>query len=248
VGRSHIQGRYNILRYIDNKNTMKLFIYISRFILHIGNTLISISKIIYQPAQEKRVLPWFAVNGDKTLRLQYDLNSLSVVFDIGGYEGQWSSDIAAMYNCKIFIFEPVIEFAKNIKSRFSKNNNIQVLDYGLSGMNAKREIALAYDSSSTHKEGNKIEIQLVDVVAFMEEHGINEVDLMKINIEGDEYDLLDRLISSGKIKAIRNIQVQFHDFVSGAPERMNDIKINLSKTHKPTYQYEFVWENWERSN
>lgn len=225
---------------------MKLFIYISRFILHIGNTFISISKKIYQPVQEKRVLPWFAVNGDKTLRLQYDLNSFSVVFDIGGYEGQWSSDIAAMYNCKIYIFEPVIEYAKKIKCRFARNNNIQVFNYGLSGMDAKKDIALAYDSSSTHKEGNNIEIQLVDVVAFMEDHDIKEVDLMKINIEGDEYDLLERLLSSGKINSIKNIQIQFHDFVSGALERMNNIKKHLRETHKPTYQYEFVWENWKR--
>lgn len=225
---------------------MKLRIYTSRLIENIGNTLISLSKFIYQPEQEKRVLPWFAMNGDKTLRLQYDLNPSSVVFDIGGYEGQWSSDIAAMYNCNIFIFEPVDEFAEKIKIRFAKNNKIHVFDHGLSGMDARKEIALAQDGSSTHKEGNKIEIQLVDIVAFMKDNGIHEVDLMKINIEGDEYDLLDRLISSGKIKYIRNIQVQFHDFVSGALERMNHIKMDLSKTHKTTYQYEFVWENWER--
>jgi len=37
--------------------------------------------------QRKRVIPWFAVNGDQTLRLNYDLDANSLVFDLGGYKG-----------------------------------------------------------------------------------------------------------------------------------------------------------------
>ena len=68
---------------------------------------------------------------------------------------------------------------------------------------------------------------------------------MKVNIEGGEYDLLEGLIENGLTARIRNIQVQFHDFVPNAYERMKNIQLSLSKTHKITYQFEFVWENWE---
>ena len=71
---------------------------------------------------------------------------------------------------------------------------------------------------------------------------------MKINIEGGEYDLLDRLITTGLVGKIDNIQVQFHEFVPNAKERMQNIQKKLSKTHTPTYQYEFIWENWKRNN
>jgi hypothetical protein len=40
-----------------------------------------------------------------------------MVFDVGGYEGQWSSDIFSKYVCHIHIFEPVPEYAEQIASR-----------------------------------------------------------------------------------------------------------------------------------
>jgi hypothetical protein len=39
--------------------------------------------------------------------LEYDLNADSVCIDIGGYEGQWASDIFGRYGCTIHVFEPV---------------------------------------------------------------------------------------------------------------------------------------------
>src|SRR5438477_4586077 len=52
------------------------------------------------PLSEKRVIAWREINGDRTLRLSYDLSENDVVFDVGGYEGQWASDIYAMYGCR----------------------------------------------------------------------------------------------------------------------------------------------------
>jgi hypothetical protein len=74
------------------------------------------------------------------------------------------------------------------------------------------------------------------------------VDLMKINIEGGEYELLEHLIARGLTKRIRNIQVQFHeDVMAGAAGRMERIQSRLAETHHLTYQERFVWENWELS-
>jgi hypothetical protein len=42
-----------------------------------------------------------------------------------------------------------------------------------------------------------------------------------------------------------NIQVQFHDYTPDAAERMKKIQRALKKTHRTTYSFEFVWENWE---
>jgi hypothetical protein len=69
---------------------------------------------------------------------------------------------------------------------------------------------------------------------------------MKVNIEGGEYDLLDHLIESGLIQRVRWLQVQFHDFVPNAAERMRAIQDRLRATHEPEWQHEFVWESWRR--
>ncbi|TYQ26999.1 FkbM family methyltransferase [Pseudanabaena sp. UWO311] len=202
----------------------------------------------FEDIQAKRCAPWFRDNGDKTLRLEYDLSDDSIVFDIGGYEGQWSSDIFSMYCCSIYIFEPVETFAYNIKKRFAKNKKIHVYQHGLASITQSEEISVDGDSSSIFKDNTSSEkIYLVKAIDFIKENNISQIDLMKINIEGGEYDLLLHLLDSGFIENIDNIQVQFHDFFPDAEERMSDIQKKLEKTHLLTYQYPFVWENWCRN-
>lgn len=213
----------------------------------LGNRLICAGTRIYQLPAEKRTIPWFDANGDKTLRLTYDLCEDSTVFDLGGYEGQWASDIYAMYRCSIYVFEPVEEFAKKIQKRFERNDNIHVHQIGLSGVGRSTRVYLNRDSTSAFKQTPQCrEINLVRADDFLVTHKIDKIDLMKINIEGGEYDLLDHLLETGWIKRIRDIQVQFHDFVPDAEPRMKRIQIGLSRTHTLTYQYPFVWENWRK--
>jgi FkbM family methyltransferase len=197
--------------------------------------------------QFNRVQPWFAAKGDQTLRLDYELNSESIVFDVGGYKGEFATEILCKYNAKIYIFEPIAAFYLIIKNRFLKNEKVKSFHYGLAGKDEEMQISLSDNSSSVYLNSeNKETIQLKSIVDFIETNDIKKIDLIKINIEGGEYELLESLIDSGSISIIKNIQVQFHDFLfENAKERMNAIQENLSKTHELTYQFEFVWENWK---
>jgi FkbM family methyltransferase len=206
------------------------------------------ASLIYQSESRpsKAIVQWFADSGDKTLRLFYsDLCQDSLVFDVGGYEGQWASDIYSMYRCNIYIFEPVPEFADAIKRRFIANPDIEVYQVGFAQHSKKVQLNVNGDRSSILRQGRHVvECEFIRADDFLREHDIQLIDLMKINIEGAEYELLEHLLETGWIHKIRNIQVQFHDFLPGAKERMNRIQSELSKSHTLTYQYEFVWENW----
>ncbi len=196
--------------------------------------------------QYNRVKPWFTVKGDETLRLNYDLNTDSIVFDVGGYKGEFASEILCKYNANVYIFEPVRDFFLVIKNKFLKNEKVMSFNFGLAGKDQEMQISISDNSSSVYLKGEKKEtIQLKSIVDFIKRNNINQIDLIKINIEGGEYELLESLIENGCITVFKNIQVQFHDFLfENAKERMNKIQENLSKTHEITYQYEFVWENW----
>ncbi len=227
---------------------------LSRITARSGNALVSISRRLYQFSQEQTGLSreqqerfdrWFRDQGDKSLRLDYDLNENSMVFDLGGYEGQWTSDIFSKYGCTVHVFEPVAEFAEWIGNRFRPNKKIIVHNCGLAGENKTVRLALGKDGSSAFKSGEHVtEIRLVRALDFFIEHNISQIDLMKINIEGGEYELLEHLIGSDLIKNIRNVQIQFHDFVPDAERKMRQIQGDLERTHRLTYQYVFVWENW----
>jgi FkbM family methyltransferase len=200
-----------------------------------------------QTIQQQVVSHWFRDNGDKTFRLNYNLCTDSIVFDMGGYEGQWASDIFAKYCCTIHVFEPVLEFADNIEKRFAQNPKIIIHRVGLADRDQAVQIHFVDNQSSMYTSGTEVrEAKLISAKKFIDAEGIKHVDLMKINIEGGEYDLLDHLIDTGLVKQIANIQVQFHDHVPNAERRMQKIQQALQKTHYLTYQYPFVWENWKR--
>lgn len=200
-----------------------------------------------EKAYKQTINSWFLANGDETLRLQYkDLNHESTVFDLGGYKGQWSSDIFARYCCEVYCFEPVREFATAIEEKFSRNPKIHVFPYGLAEQTKSATISNGADGSSIFTGNGQENIQLIQASSFFKENNIKKIDLIKINIEGGEYDLLDHLIESGSIAMINNLQIQFHNFFPDAEQRMQAIQTNLRRTHTITWQYEFVWENWEK--
>jgi FkbM family methyltransferase len=210
-----------------------------------GRFLVSVANHFRLSDSNKR---WFRDRGNETLRLDYDeLNEESVVFDVGGYQGQWASDIYSKYRSRIHIFEAVPDYASLIGKRFEKNSSIVVHPFGLSGASKTIQIAVDADGSSGFRSAHDaVQGKLVDVAEFIAQHSLQKIDLMKINIEGGEYELLERLIQTGDIEKIVNVQVQFHDFVPDARTRMNKIQSQLSKTHFLTYQYEFIFENWKR--
>jgi FkbM family methyltransferase len=206
-----------------------------------------IFRTFYPSIRERRTRPWFSIRGDKTLRIEYDLKQEDVVFDVGGYEGQWASDVFSKYCCLVHVFEPVAPFVQQIAARFRHNPRISVHPFGLSGLSRTERILIAGDGSSLFRStGTPEEIKLVRASDFLAERGIDRIRLMKINIEGGEYELLEHLIETGLIRNISDVQIQFHDFVPDALDRMRKIQNALSRTHYPTYQYEFVWENWRR--
>lgn len=192
---------------------------------------------------------WSDDQGEWTLRVNYNLSTDSIVFDLGGYDGKWSQRIYDRYKCKIYIFEPVDDFYNIIKNLFINNNNIFVYNDGAGGKNEFVDIYMSENSTSVFdckNNNDKKTISIKKLSEFIDEQKIKNIDLLKINIEGMEYDLLDDLIFSDKLSLFEDIQIQFHDFVPNATERRNSIRESLSKTHYLTYDYEFIWENWKR--
>lgn len=188
-----------------------------------------------------------SVDGNNTLRVLYPLDKSSQVFDLGGYHGEWTAQIHGLYGCEIHVFEPIPELYENIKQKFKDSSNIKVFNFGLSDRNAELKISLANDGSSFYLDGpNKVDARVVAITDYLHDNSISNVDLIKINIEGDEYPLLESLLGTGLISVFDNIQVQFHANIAGAVDKRNSIRARLAETHYLTYDYEFVWENWKR--
>ena len=191
---------------------------------------------------------WFLDKGDETLRLSYLLDKSSIVVDVGGYVGDYAEAIYKKYGCSVYLFEPVPSFYNECVKRFSGNPSIVCLNYGLSSSSGWFEIGLDDNASSFKKIdiGEKTQLaQLRSVAEVYAELGLSKIDLIKINIEGGEFDLLPAMIDSGLIKQVKYLQIQFHNFIEGAVENRLSIRKSLEKTHREMWNYEFVWESWE---
>ncbi len=202
------------------------------------------------PSERLKALKrWYADEGDYRLRQDYNLGQDSFVLDFGGYQGQWASDLYSRYCCPIAVFEPVPQFAEKIQRRFARNERIEVLPFGLGGSTRTERIHLSADGSSVFgHSANVVDVRIRDANDWLVERGEPEVSLAKINIEGGEYELLDRLIETGQVARFRDIQVQFHELDTSSATKMERLQSLLRNTHELTYQYRFVWENWTRKN
>lgn len=191
---------------------------------------------------------WFAVRGDDTLRLGYALDKSSVVFDVGGYLGDFAENINRKFNCQVHVFEPVSSFYRHCVERFLANPSIQLHNYGLSCASGCFEIVLNSNESSFHRvdqPGTREWAELRSIGEVVAELGVDRIDLLKVNIEGGEFQLLPEIIRSGLIRKIRYLQIQFHNFDLDAPAARSRIRHDLSATHRQMWNYDFVWESWE---
>jgi FkbM family methyltransferase len=198
---------------------------------------------------------WFADNGDYTHNINYELNNDSVVIDLGGYYGLWIDEILKKNNPNIpniILVEPVPEFYNHLVTKYENYEKIKVMNVGVSTdkNEATKTLYVSSDGSSTNFNINVksvIQIKTMPIDKILSDNNINQVDLLQINIEGDEYGLMEYMIESNTIDKFKNIQIQFHLGIDNDIERRNIIQKNLvSKGFKNKFDYPFVWESWEK--
>lgn len=192
---------------------------------------------------------WFDADGDNLLRYKYPLNADSIVWDLGGYLGDYTYQIRMKYNCKVYLFEPISKFYESCSQRFQNDQNVVCLPFGLSNHTGEFEMNENDDKSSFEKPNdnisNNVIARLESVTETFENLGTNQIDLLKINIEGGEFDVLEALLDSSYINQVRFLQVQFHNFIPESNFRRKIIRDRLSNTHQEMWNYPFVWESWE---
>ena len=224
------------------KNPKLIAIYFNRKFEHYYKTNSHKGKLSQEFAN------WFNDFGDETLRLEYPLTSESVVFDLGGYKGDFAFEIHRKYNCFVYVFEPVQKFYGDCVERFRGNDKVKIFPYGLSNVTTFAFISDEADASTVvrnHSHESE-KIWLMEFAEVFEKLDIKCINLLKINVEGSEFLIVPHLIQSGLIGRIDNIQVQFHTFYPNAKLRRKIIRRRLSKTHTEKWNYPFVWESWAR--
>lgn len=178
---------------------------------------------------------WQAQNLEH-LRYEYVLEPDDVVIDLGAYCGEWASSVFSRYGCRLVCVEPgpwIVGFPYG-----------DVINKAAATYNGTMSFGGAYYYTSAH-EPQTHEYPCFDVNELLCEY--DEIALLKLNIEGGEYVLLNHVIDANCHLRIRDLQVQFH-LIEGKPieEMYGAIADKLTLSHRLTWRYPFCWENWER--
>lgn len=204
----------------------------------------------FMKPQGRAYVRWFFTGSEKKRYEYNDLNEDSLILDVGGYHGDFSQNIHDKYGCECYIFEPVHEFYYAICQRFEGNSKIRVWNCGLSGRSEREEMEISEDGSSSviDRESSVNEtVDMKDVFEFITENNIRNIDLMKINIEGGEYSLLERMIECGCMSMVNHFQIQFHEVADMSENRMKYIQKELEKSHILEWACRpYIWESWKK--
>lgn len=190
-----------------------------------------------------------AMSANPNLLVEADLDRDSTVLDLGAYIGEWSEQITQRYGSRIYAFEPNPVAFRRLSERLGQRPNVSCFEHGVAGADAEVQLALEGPGSVVSKDPGTFgstTITLRDIVAVLDELGLSDVDLCKCNIEGGEYDVFDRLIETNRLRDVRLVSVQFHEWHPRAYRRRRAIRQALARTHDEVWNYPFVWELWRR--
>jgi FkbM family methyltransferase len=150
-----------------------------------------------------------------------------VIFDIGANVGQTALRCRVLFpEAQIFSFEPELEAYKALQKRFAADKLVETIEAAVSDERSVVPLYILKHSevnSLLKPEGDwtetnaAIKVRTTTVDEFCVERRINQVDIMKLDVQGSELAVFRGTEKMFRRKAIRNIfvEVMFSPMYSG---------------------------------
>ncbi|MGF7404799.1 FkbM family methyltransferase [Campylobacter concisus] len=150
---------------------------------------------------------------DEIYKFQTD-SITPVIFDCGSNIGMSCLYFKQLFkNAKIKAFEADPEIAKVLKANITNNNinDVEIIDKAVWINNEGIEFGSdGADGGSVNAGNNKVKIKSIRLREFLEKEAF--IDLLKIDIEGAEYNVLKDCNDS--LKNVQNIFIEYHSWNS----------------------------------
>jgi len=189
---------------------------------------------------------WNRDKGNENLILNYPLNENSWIVELGGFEGWFTQKALDKFNCNILVVEPI--YCEKLSKNFENTQNVIIECCGVSDVKKTIELYVDGDATSqyTKVSQNKIQVDCYPIEYFISKYNIEIIDLVQINVEGEEYPLLEKWITSDVLNKIKHIQVQYHDFVADYRNRKENIEKGLlERGFENSWDYDIVFSSWK---
>ena len=192
----------------------------------------------------KNLKTYLSQGGDKKFRYREGLQKNGTVLDVGAFEGEFA-EFHSKTADRVICFDTNPTAINQLKKRFAGKKNVYIYDYGIGIKEEKGKIIGKGAGAKIELfEGGQTIIREVSTV--FKELDIENVSLLKINIEGGEFDLIKALKHTGLLKVIDEIHVQTHDFADSDLTKTLEMHRLLSKDFELYLSFPFVWDFWQK--
>lgn len=141
-----------------------------------------------------------------------------IVFDVGANVGEWSSTVLKYSpEAKLLVFEPIPHLFKNLCAVFKKRAH--VYKYAISHEEGERLFeyypecsavsGLYHRPALSHMKEQKIVVDTTTLDLFCEKHNVGKINFLKIDTEGNEWNVLRGASQLLQDKAIDMIQFEY---------------------------------------
>ena len=199
-----------------------------------------IKNFFFKNTQTKEYLQFIEDGGDRIIFENIKLNINSVIIDGGGFNGEFTDEIIKKKFQKVYIYEPDKIFFEYLKKKYEFKENIEILNYAL--FNKKQNIILSENSNASSIMENSKVGSMVEAVDILDEFKkYKNIDLLKLNIEGAEYEVISRLLKTQELTKIKYLLVQFHREHDLNGTKFEKIFFEISKNYNVIFNYKYVW-------
>lgn len=176
---------------------------------------------------------WLADKGHQTLRLNFpELAEGGLVLDLGCGDGDWADQITRKYPVRMLAVDADAAKCRVAQSKLQGRVGVQVVQQYL----AVSDFAVVPQGVGVSSSRS--------LVAWLAQLNVASVDLLKLSVGPQSYELLAQLIDAGWMSRIRKIHIQFDATVPQAVSWREALTQRLCATHKQNWQYYFLWEEW----
>ena len=146
-----------------------------------------------------------------------NLNSNSIIYSVGiGEDISFDTRVINKLKCKVFGFDPTPKSVEFIFNQYGVSNTTGEIKFFLPKNNSHVSGSLL--NTSIVNEEDSIPLKFKSLNDIMKSFNHQYIDVLKIDIEGYEYQLID-YIYDNKVK-INQFLVEFHpDLISGGKEK-----------------------------
>lgn len=153
------------------------------------------------------------------------LNAKSIIYSGGvGSDISFEHELVKQFGCDVFLLDPSPTGVKTMALPENKISQFHYFALALAGRVGTLELGspVQGDWSASINSATMVQVSCTDLPSLLRQNGHDHIDLLKLDIEGSEYEVIDDILKLRIL--VRQISVEFHHAIIPGIRRSQTIR------------------------